>query len=67
VVTGHWVEETEPGVWGIKSALLGFTQMNMVHNGEWLRQALFKIIDHVGIAHKVWLILFLLFVHANLH
>ena len=27
--------------------------MNNAHNGKWLGQALFKIVDQVGIAHKV--------------
>jgi hypothetical protein len=50
-VTGHWVEGSKP--WEIKSALFGFVQMNTAHNGERLGQALFKIVDRLGIAHKV--------------
>jgi hypothetical protein len=33
--------------------LIGYAQLNNVHNSEWLGQALFKIIEHVGIEHKV--------------
>jgi hypothetical protein len=52
-VTGHWIEETTPGLWELKSGLLGFTQINNAHNGERLGQALFKIIKRVGIEQKV--------------
>jgi hypothetical protein len=54
-VTGSWIEEVN-GKWQIKPALLGFTQLNNAHNGMWLGQALFKIVSHVGIAHKVGLL-----------
>ncbi|KAF5340819.1 hypothetical protein D9757_009868 [Collybiopsis confluens] len=30
-VTGHWIEEASSGSWMLKSALLGFTQMNTAH------------------------------------
>jgi len=33
-VTGHWIEESWPGVWEIQSALLGFTRLNNAHNGS---------------------------------
>lgn len=52
-VTGHWIEETAPAVWECKSALLGFTKVNNAHNGVRLGGTLFKILDRVGIAHKV--------------
>lgn len=52
-VTGHWIEESSPKVWALKSALLGFTRLNNAHNGKRLGQALFKIVDRVGISHKV--------------
>ena len=52
-VTGHWIEETTPTQWELKSGLLSFMQVNNAHNGEWLGQALFKIIKWVGITHKV--------------
>jgi hypothetical protein len=52
-VTGHWIEETTPSQWELKSGLLGFTQLNNAHNGERLGQALYKIIRRVGITHKV--------------
>lgn len=53
-VTGHWIEETTPTQWELKSGLLSFTQVNNAHNGEQLGQALFKIIKQAGITHKVW-------------
>ena len=34
-------------------ALLGFVRMNCVHGGEQLGLALFKVVDRIGIAHKV--------------
>ena len=40
-------------MWEVKTALLGFTQMNNVHNGMRLGQALYKVVQHLGIAHKV--------------
>ena len=52
-VTGHWIEESTPSHWELKSALLGFTQVNNAHNGKRLGQALFKIVERVGIEHKV--------------
>ena len=52
-VTGHWIEESKPGSWLLESAVLGFTQINNAHNGLRLGQALFKICDRLGIAHKV--------------
>jgi hypothetical protein len=51
-VTGSWIEETD-GKWKVQMALLGFTQLNNAHNGVRLGQALFKIVDRIGIAHKV--------------
>ena len=52
-VTSHWIEENTPTVWECKSALLGFTKVNNAHNGKRLGGALFKVLDQVGIAHKV--------------
>jgi hypothetical protein len=52
-VTGHWIEEPRPGIWELRSALLGFTQLNNAHNGQRLGGALFKIVNRLGIAHKV--------------
>ncbi|KAF5365840.1 hypothetical protein D9757_012805 [Collybiopsis confluens] len=51
-VTGHWIEESSPGVWVQQSALLGFTQMNSAHDGVRLGHALFNIFSRVGIVHK---------------
>ncbi|KAG5333907.1 hypothetical protein C0989_004698, partial [Termitomyces sp. Mn162] len=44
-VTGHWIEETAPMQWKLKSTLVGFTWLCNAHNGEQLGQALFKFID----------------------
>lgn len=52
-VTGHWIEETSPAIWELQEALLGYTHLNSSHNGTRLGQALFKIVERVGIAHKV--------------
>jgi hypothetical protein len=52
-ITGHWIEETHPMQWECESALLSFMQLNNAHNGKHLGGALFKILDRVGIAHKV--------------
>ncbi|KAG5335371.1 hypothetical protein C0989_001315 [Termitomyces sp. Mn162] len=52
-VTGHWIEEMVPMQWELKSALVGFTQLCNVHNGELLGQALFKLVGQIGIAHKI--------------
>ncbi|KAF8802672.1 hypothetical protein BYT27DRAFT_7029304, partial [Phlegmacium glaucopus] len=38
-VTGHWIEETMPTQWELKSSLLGFMQLSNAHNGERLGQA----------------------------
>jgi hypothetical protein len=36
--------------------LIGFTRLNNAHNGQRLGQALFKVIERIGIGHKVSLI-----------
>ena len=51
-VTGSWTEAVGAGTWEIQTALLGFTRLKNAHNGKWLGQALFKIMDRVGITHK---------------
>jgi hypothetical protein len=56
-VTGHWIEESKPMIWELKSALLGFTKVNNAHNGHRLGQILFKVIKRVGIENKVRLLL----------
>lgn len=53
-VTGHWIEESRPGVWELHSALLGFIRLNNAHNGKRLGGALFKIVERLGIAHQVF-------------
>ena len=53
VVTGSWMQESLPGVWEVKTPLLGFTQMNSAHHGVRLGQALFMIAQQLGITHKV--------------
>jgi hypothetical protein len=52
-VTGHWIDESTPALWEIKSALLGFVRLNNAHNGKRLGQTLFKVIKRLGIEHKV--------------
>ena len=52
-ITSHWIEETMPTQWELKSGLLGFMQLSNAHNGERLSQALYKIIRWVSIAHKI--------------
>ena len=52
-VMAHWIKELTPANWKFKNALIGFMQLNNAHNGEQLGQALFKIIQQVGIEHKV--------------
>ncbi|OJT04203.1 hypothetical protein TRAPUB_5111 [Trametes pubescens] len=51
--TGHWIEESAPGVWLSETALLGFVRLNNAHSGVRLGQALFKVVQRVGIEHKV--------------
>ncbi|KAI9462098.1 hypothetical protein HD554DRAFT_1991878, partial [Boletus coccyginus] len=52
-VTGLWIQETSLGVWKLKTVLLSFMQMNSAHNGLRLGQALYKVIQHLGISHKI--------------
>lgn len=52
-VTGHWIEEKTTAQWELESALLGFTQVNNAHTGKRLGGALFKILNRVGVTHKV--------------
>jgi hypothetical protein len=44
VVIAHWIEDLIATKWELKSALIGFMQLNNAHNGEQLGQALFKIV-----------------------
>ncbi|KAG6894635.1 hypothetical protein C0992_005301, partial [Termitomyces sp. T32_za158] len=46
-VTGHWIEETAPMQWELKSVLLGFTRLCNAHNGERLGQALFELVNQI--------------------
>lgn len=65
--TGHWIEESSPGTWELQCAIIGFTILNNSHNGQHLGQALYKIVDRVGIAHKVSFVVvqsYLLTVHV---
>ena len=52
-VTAHWIEEKVVTQWTLETSIIGFTRLNNAHNGERLGQALFKIVDRVGITHKV--------------
>jgi len=56
-ITGHWIEELGRGTWEVQSALLGFTRLNNVHNGKRLGGALFKIVEWLGIADKLFRII----------
>jgi hypothetical protein len=51
-VTGSWVEEGPPSIWKVQTALLGFVRLNNAHNGQRLGQALFKVVQRMGIIHK---------------
>jgi hypothetical protein len=53
VLTGHWIEETSPGVWQFQEAILGFTRLNNAHHGVRLGQALFKLVTRIGIQRRV--------------
>ncbi|KAJ3562023.1 hypothetical protein NP233_g9835 [Leucocoprinus birnbaumii] len=51
--TSHWVEETAPGVWELQSALIGFTQMNTLHDGVCLGRALYQVVKCLQFQKKV--------------
>jgi hypothetical protein len=53
-VTGHWIEAKTDTHWECESTLLSFTQVNNSHNGKWLSGTLFKVLDCLGIVHKVY-------------
>ncbi len=52
-VTGHWIEERTNGEWTLEHALLGFSQVAMIHNGTRLGQLLYKVCNRLGVVHKV--------------
>ncbi|KAJ3531266.1 hypothetical protein NM688_g7598 [Phlebia brevispora] len=52
-VTAHWIEESRPGDWILRSALVGFTQLNNAHNGQRLGQALYLIADRLDIVDRI--------------
>lgn len=52
-VTGSWVEEKVLSVWTIETALLGFVRLNDSHHGTRLGQALYKVVQRVGLTNKV--------------
>ncbi|THH18798.1 hypothetical protein EUX98_g8896 [Antrodiella citrinella] len=52
-VTAHWIDESKPLNWEMQNAIIGFTRLNSAHNGVRLGQALYKIVDRIGVAHKV--------------
>ena len=33
VVTSSWMQDSSPGMWEVKTTLLGFMQMNSTHHG----------------------------------
>ncbi|KAK7017665.1 ribonuclease H-like domain-containing protein [Favolaschia claudopus] len=53
VVTGHWIEEVAPGRWQLQEAILGFTRLNNAHHGVRLGQALFKVVQRLGIVKRI--------------
>ena len=55
-VTGHWIEENYPGQWECETALFGFTKVNNAHSGRRLGGILYRILDRLGIAHRVRMI-----------
>lgn len=60
-ITAAWIEEmsmlhhgeASPRAWTLQTSLLGFTLLNNAHNGVRLSQALFKVVQHARISHKV--------------
>lgn len=52
-VTGHWIDEENPGKWTLEAALIGFVNIHHSHNGMRLGQALFKIFERVKIAENI--------------
>jgi hypothetical protein len=62
-VTGHWIEESTPLNWELKSEILGFTLLNNAYNGKRLGQALYKVAERVGIEHKVSTASYLVYTH----
>jgi hypothetical protein len=52
-VSAHWIDESTPAKWELRSALIGFVQLNSAHNGRRLAHMFFKVIQHVGLLHKV--------------
>jgi hypothetical protein len=39
--------------WELGNALLSFTKLNNAHNGQHLGGTLFKVLNCIGVAHKV--------------
>ncbi|KAF5318361.1 hypothetical protein D9611_014218 [Ephemerocybe angulata] len=52
-VTAHWIEEVTPTDWRLRSALVGFTQMNTAHDGARLGRAMYNVAKRYGITHKI--------------
>ena len=52
-VTGHWIAEPCPGIWEAQSAVLGFIQLNNVHNRKRLGGALFMVVKRLEIEDRV--------------
>jgi hypothetical protein len=52
-VTGPRMEESSPGVWALREALLGFTRRNNAHHGVRLGQALYKVFKRFDIVNRV--------------
>jgi hypothetical protein len=52
-VTGHWINEVQPGYWKLQNALFGFTCLTSAHNGKRLGCSLFVLALCLAIVHKV--------------
>jgi hypothetical protein len=52
-VTAHWIAKGVTNQLELRSALIAFREVDGSHSGENLGQVLFKIIQDIGIAHRV--------------
>jgi phosphoribosylcarboxyaminoimidazole (NCAIR) mutase len=55
-VTAHFMMKNEKGQLEYRSHLVAFRHVLGSHSGEHLAQEFFKIIDELGISHKVCII-----------
>lgn len=52
VATGSFID-VSGGQWKKHTVVLGFVRLQNAHNGKRLGQALYRIVDRLGIEHKV--------------